>query len=84
MLVDSKSRKVLAVMLEHSESSLCRYVKRLRGREQVKVVVMDMSAKYRTPMRDCAAGNLLVCLGGTRTDQQRIVLQLEAMRLADN
>lgn len=46
--VDLKSHRVFDVALGRSVSSLEGYLKQLRGREQVKVVVMDLSTTYRS------------------------------------
>ena len=46
-LVDLKNHKVFDVVLGRSEPSLRRYLSRLPGREQVRVVVMDLSDTYR-------------------------------------
>ena len=46
-LVDLKNHKVFDVVLGRSEARLKRYLKCLPGREQVKVVVMDLSETYR-------------------------------------
>jgi transposase len=46
--VDLKSHRVFDVALGRSAASLDGYLKRLNGREQVKVVVMDLSASYRS------------------------------------
>src|SRR3546814_21051126 len=46
-LVDLKHHKVFDVVLGRSEPSLRHYLSRLPGREQVKVVVMDLSDPYR-------------------------------------
>ena len=50
-LVDLKSHKVFDVVPGRSELSLRRYLKRLRGREQVQVIVMDLSETYRSIAR---------------------------------
>ncbi|CAM5317201.1 ISL3 family transposase [Eoetvoesiella caeni] len=50
-LVDLKNHKVFDVVLGRSEPSLRRYLSRLPGREQVKVVVMDLSETYRQIVR---------------------------------
>ena len=50
-LVDLKNHKVFDVVLGRSESSLRRYLQRLRGRENVQVIVMDLSATYRSIAR---------------------------------
>lgn len=46
-LVDLKNRKVFDVVLGRSETSLRGYLKRLPGRENVRVIVMDLSETYR-------------------------------------
>lgn len=46
-LVDLKNHKVFDVVLGRSEPSLRRYLSRLPGRENVRVVVMDLSETYR-------------------------------------
>lgn len=50
-LVDLKHHKVFDVVLGRSEPSLRHYLSRLPGREQVKVVVMDLSDPYRQIVR---------------------------------
>ena len=50
-LVDLKNHKVFDVVPGRSELSLRRYLKRLRGKEQVQVVVMDLSETYRSIAR---------------------------------
>lgn len=45
--VDLKNHKVFDVTLGRSESSLRRYLRALEGRDQVQVVVMDLSETYR-------------------------------------
>lgn len=50
-LVDLKNHKVFDVVLGRSEPSLRRYLSRLPGRDQVKVVVMDLSETYRQIVR---------------------------------
>lgn len=45
--VDLKNHKVFDVKLGRSESSLRRYLQGLKGRDKVRVVVMDMSETYR-------------------------------------
>ena len=47
-LVDLKNHKVFDVILGRSEDSLKAYLKRLKGRERVQVVVMDLSETYRS------------------------------------
>jgi len=46
-LVDLKNHKVFDVVLGRSEASLRSYLKRLPGRESVRVIVMDLSETYR-------------------------------------
>ena len=46
-LVDLKNHKVFDVVLGRSEASLRSYLKRLPGRENVRVIVMDLSETYR-------------------------------------
>lgn len=46
-LVNMKNHKVFDVMLGHSEASLRSYLKRLPGKENVCVIVMDLSETYR-------------------------------------
>lgn len=50
-LVDLKNHKVFDVVLGRSEESLKTYLKRLKGRERVQVVVMDLSETYRSIAR---------------------------------
>jgi transposase len=50
-LVDLKNHKVFDVVLGRSEASLRQYLSRLSGREQVQVVVMDLSETYRQIVR---------------------------------
>ena len=50
-LVDLKNHKVFDVVLGRSEASLRQYLSRLPGREQVQVVVMDLSETYRQIVR---------------------------------
>jgi transposase len=45
--VDLKNHKVFDVVLGRSEESLKAFLKRLKGRERVQVVVMDLSETYR-------------------------------------
>lgn len=47
-LVDLKNHKVFDVVLGRSEESLKGYLQRLKGRERVQVVVMDLSETYRS------------------------------------
>ena len=49
--VDLRNHKVFDVRLGRSEASLRPYLRRLDGRENVKVVVMDMSETYRSIAR---------------------------------
>jgi transposase len=46
-LVDLKNHKVFDIALGRSEESLKAFLKRLKGRERVQVVVMDLSETYR-------------------------------------
>ncbi|GAB3324598.1 hypothetical protein GCM10027565_08950 [Bordetella tumulicola] len=46
-LVDLKNHKVFDVVLGRSESSLHGYLKRLPGKEHVRLIVMDLSETYR-------------------------------------
>src|SRR5690554_3068577 len=46
-LVDLKNHKVFDVVLGRSEASLRSYMKRLPGKENVRVIVMDLSETYR-------------------------------------
>jgi transposase len=46
-LVDLKNHKVFDVVLGRSQASLHSYLKRLPGRERVRVMVMDLSETYR-------------------------------------
>ena len=50
-LVDLKHHKVVDVVPGRSEASLRRCLKRLPGREKVKVIVMDLSETYRSIAR---------------------------------
>ena len=50
-LVDLKHHKVFDVVPGRSEASLRRCLKRLPGREKVKVIVMDLSETYRSIAR---------------------------------
>jgi len=47
-LVDLKNHKVFDVKLGRSKASLGSYLRRLPGRERVRVIVMDLSATYRS------------------------------------
>src|SRR5690606_6862653 len=46
-LVDLKNHKVFDVVLGRSEASLRSYLKRLPGKENVRIIVMDLSETYR-------------------------------------
>lgn len=46
-LVDLKHHKVFDVVLGRSQASLRSYLKRLPGKEHVRVIVMDLSETYR-------------------------------------
>ena len=50
-LVDLRNHRVFDVVLGRSEESLKAYLKRLKGRERVQVVVMDLSETYRSIIR---------------------------------
>lgn len=50
-LCDLKNHKVYDVVLGRSEASLDAYFQRLRDREKVKVVCMDLSSSYRSLVR---------------------------------
>ncbi|MBD3649054.1 MAG: ISL3 family transposase [Pseudomonadales bacterium] len=50
-LVDLKNHKVFDVVPGRSEVSLRGYLQRLRGREKVRVIVMDLSETYRSIAR---------------------------------
>ena len=50
-LVDLKNHKVFDVVLGRAEASLRSYLRRMPGREKVKVVVMDLSETYRRIVR---------------------------------
>ncbi len=49
--VDLRNHKVFDVKLGRSEPSLRHYLRRLNGKDQVKVVVMDLSETYRSIAR---------------------------------
>ncbi|GAB5540215.1 MAG: ISL3 family transposase [Salibacteraceae bacterium] len=51
--VDLKNHKVFDVQLGRSESSLHHYLKRLEGREQARLIVMDLSETYRRIAKQC-------------------------------
>jgi transposase len=50
-LVDLKNHKVFDVVPGRSEKSLWRYLQRLKGKDQVQVIVMDLSETYRSIAR---------------------------------
>lgn len=50
-LVDLKNHKVFDVVRGRSEASLRRYLQRLPGRDQVQLIVMDLSETYRSIAR---------------------------------
>lgn len=50
-LIDLKNGHVFDVVLGRSEASLRRYLSGLKGRERVKLVVMDLSETYRAIVR---------------------------------
>jgi transposase len=47
-MVDLKSRRVFNLLPGRSEASLDAHLRRLKGRERVQVVVMDLSSTYRS------------------------------------
>ncbi len=59
-LVDLKNHKVFDVVLGRSEASLRGYLRRLPGREQVRVIVMDLSETYRAIARQYFPNALIV------------------------
>ncbi|MBV6272992.1 ISL3 family transposase [Alcaligenaceae bacterium CGII-47] len=59
-LVDLKNHKVFDVVLGRSEASLRSYLKRLPGREQVRVIVMDLSETYRRIARQYFPNAMIV------------------------
>jgi len=59
-LVDLKNRKVFDVVLGRSEASLRSYLKRLPGKENVRVIVMDLSETYRQIARQYFPNALIV------------------------
>lgn len=59
-LVDLKNHKVFDVVLGRSEASLRHYLSRLQGRDQVKVVVMDLSETYRNIVQKYFPNALIV------------------------
>lgn len=50
-MVDLRNHKVFDVVLGRSEASLASYFRRLKGKDKVKVVVMDLSSTYRAIAR---------------------------------
>jgi transposase len=50
-LVDLRNHKVFDVVLGRSETALGPYLRRLPGRDKVRVVVMDLSETYRSIVR---------------------------------
>lgn len=58
--VDLKNHKVFDVVLGRSEASLEGYLKRLSGRERVRVVVMDLSETYRSIVQKYFPNALIV------------------------
>lgn len=59
-LVDLKNHKVFDVVLGRSEASLRSYLRRLPGRENVRVIVMDLSETYRSIARQYFPNALIV------------------------
>ncbi len=59
-LVDLKNHKVFDVVLGRSEASLRSYLRRLPGREHVRVIVMDLSETYRAIARQYFPNALIV------------------------
>lgn len=59
-LVDLKNHKVFDVVPGRSEASLRSYLKRLPGKEQVRVVVMDLSETYRQIARQYFPNAMIV------------------------
>jgi transposase len=59
-LVDLKNHKVFDVVLGRSEASLRSYLKRLPGKEQVRVIVMDLSETYRRIARQYFPNAMIV------------------------
>src|SRR5690625_4040895 len=55
-----KDHKVFDVVLGCSEASLRSYLKRLQGREKVRVIVMDLSETYRRIAREYFPNALIV------------------------
>ena len=50
-MVDLKNHRVFDVQLGRSEASLRQYLRRLPGKDQVQVIVMDLSETYRSIAR---------------------------------
>lgn len=59
-LVDLKNHKVFDVVLGRSEASLRNYLKRLPGKENVRVIVMDLSETYRRIARQYFPNAMIV------------------------
>ena len=59
-LVDLKNHKVFDVVLGRSEASLRSYLKQLPGKEQVRVIVMDLSETYRQIARQYFPNAMIV------------------------
>lgn len=59
-LVDLKNHKVFDVVLGRSKSSLYSYLKRLPGKEKVRIIVMDLSETYRQIAREYFPNALIV------------------------
>nr|WP_202947727.1 ISL3 family transposase [Advenella kashmirensis] len=59
-LVDLKNHKVFDVVLGRSEASLRSFLKRLPGKEQVRVIVMDLSETYRQIARQYFPNAIIV------------------------
>jgi transposase len=59
-IVDLKNHKVFDVVLGRSEASLRSYLRRLPGRDQVRVIVMDLSETYRAIARQYFPNALIV------------------------
>lgn len=58
--VDLKHHKVFDVVLGHSEAGLRSYLKRLPGKEHVRVIVMDLSETYRRIARQYFPNAMIV------------------------
>ena len=59
-LVDLNNHKVFDVVLGRSEASLRGYLRRLPGRERVRVIVMDLSETYRQIARQYFPNAMIV------------------------